>query len=84
MLDAVCTEEDFIHIGYDKIPTMVVTTVFLSLESTHIEYVLECMEKNTSSIGNIKNYILKALYNAPKTMDFYYTNAVNRHFRRKD
>ena len=84
MLDAMCSDEDFTHIGYDKIPTMVLTDVFLSLKSTHIEYVIECMEKNSSNIGNIKNYILKALYNAPKTIEFYYTNAVNKNFRRKD
>ena len=80
MLDAMCSEEDFANMGYDKIPTMVLTDVFLSLKSTHIEYVIECMEKNSSNIGNMKNYILKALYNAPSTIEFYYRNEVNKNF----
>ena len=84
MLDAMCSDQDFINLGMDKIPTMLITDLFLSLKSTHIEYVIECMEKNTSNIGNIKNYLLRALYNARNTMDFYYTNAVNRDFRRND
>ena len=84
MLDAMCSDQDFINLGMDKIPTMLITDLFLSLKSTHIEYVIECMEKNTSNIGNIKNYLLRALYNARNTMDFYYTNAVNRDFRRKN
>jgi len=84
MLDAMCSDQDFINLGMDKIPTMLITDLFLSLKSTHIEYVIECMDKNTSNIGNIKNYLLRALYNARNTMDFYYTNAVNRDFRRDD
>ena len=78
MVDTMCADSDFIHIGFDKIPTMVITDVFLSLKSTHIEYVIECMEKNSTNISNIKNYLLRALYDAPKTIDFYYTMAVNR------
>jgi len=84
MLDAMCCQEDFVQIGRDKIPTMLITDLFLTIKSTHIEYVIECMDKNTSNIGNIKNYLLRALYNARNTMDFYYTNAVNRDFRRDD
>lgn len=78
MVDTMCIDSDFVHIGFDKIPTMVITDVFLSLKSTHIEYVIECMEKNTTNISNIKNYLLRALYDAPKTIDFYYAMAVNR------
>ena len=81
MLDAMCSGQDYVTIGYERIPTMVLTDMFLSLKSTHVEYVIECMEKNASNIGNIKNYLLKTLYNARNTMDFYYTNAVNRDWR---
>ena len=81
ILDAMCSKDDFVSIGYDKIPTVVLTDRLLTLKLTHIEYVIECMDKNTSNIGNIKNYLLKALYNAPTTMDFYYANEVNKNFR---
>ena len=80
MLDAMCSDEDFVIIGYDKIPIKVLTEAFLNLNSTHIEYVIDCMEKNASNIGNMKNYILKALYNAPSTIEFYYRNEVNKNF----
>ena len=81
MVDAMCADNDFVHVGYDKIPTMVITDVFLMLKSTHIEYVIECMEKNSNNISNIKNYLLRALYEAPKTINFYYTMTVNRDFK---
>ena len=43
----------------------------------HIEYVLDCMKKNGSKVRNIKQYLLAALYNAPLTMQSYYTALVN-------
>ena len=81
MVDAMCTDNDFVHVGYDKIPTIVIINIFLGLKSTHIEYVIECMEKNSKNIANIRNYLLRALYESPKTINFYYTMAVNRDFK---
>ena len=43
-----------------------------TLEQPHIEYVLDCMKKNTTKIRNIRSYLLTALYNAPVTMEHYY------------
>lgn len=51
---------------------------FLQLNFFHIEYVLECMNNNTSEIKNIKAYMLTCLYNAPMTMDSYYENRVKK------
>lgn len=42
------------------------------IDSTHIEYVFECLDKNTTFIRNIKKYLLTALFNAPFTIDIYY------------
>ena len=44
---------------------------------SHIEYVLECMDKNTTKVRNIKQYLLAALFNAPSTIGSYYKAAVN-------
>lgn len=63
--------------GMDK-PVTMVKSQYLKLEKTHIEYVLNCMGKNTSKITNIRAYLLTALYNAPLTMNSYYQAAVNR------
>ena len=49
----------------------------LKLTSEHIEYVIDCMRENTSDIRNIKKYLLAALFNAPSTIDSYYTTKVH-------
>lgn len=50
---------------------------FLKLNASHIEYVLDRMRENTTYVRNIKKYLLAALYNAPVTMDSYYTSLVS-------
>lgn len=62
--------------GMDK-PAAMVKSQYLKLEKSHIEYVLNCMGKNTSKITNIRAYLLTALYNAPLTMSSYYQAVVN-------
>ena len=42
-----------------------------------VEYVLHCLEENTSKIKNIKKYLLAALFNAPSTISGYYRAEVN-------
>ena len=46
---------------------------FRMLNYDHIEYVLQQMKRCKPSVGNIRAYLLTALYNAPATMDSYYT-----------
>ena len=62
--------------GEDK-PQDIVKSAFLKLTSNHIEYVMECMRKNKVKANNIKAYMITVLYNAPKTIDAYYSNLVN-------
>ena len=57
---------------YTSFPKETVKSRFLKLDISHIEYVLECMNHNTTKIKNIKKYLLAALYNAPTTIDSYY------------
>ena len=47
------------------------------MDYSHIEYVLECMGKNTTKVKNIKQYLLAALYNAPVTIGHYYAAEAN-------
>ena len=58
-------------------PANLVKGKLLKLNYSHIEYVLECMKKNTTKVKNIKKYMLAALFNAPTTMDGYYRAEVN-------
>ena len=77
MVDTVCSRRETIHIAGDDYPAEVVKSRFLKLNSSHIEYVLDRMRENTTYVRNIKKYLLAALYNAPVTMDSYYTSLVS-------
>lgn len=46
MLDAVCSTAPTIRINGEDMPQQVVKSRFLKLNSSHIEYVLEAMNKN--------------------------------------
>ena len=77
MLDAVCSTSPTIRINGEDMPQQVVKSRFLKLNSSHIEDVLQAMNENPSAIRNIRAYLLTALYNAPLTMDNYYSALVN-------
>lgn len=77
MVDTVCSNREMIRIAGDDYPAEVVRSRFLKLNASHIEYVLDRMRENTTYVRNIKEYLLAALYNAPVTMDSYYTFLVN-------
>ena len=77
MTDTVCKSRRNIIIGKDLMPAAVVRSRLLSLDYSHIEYVLECMGKNTTKVKNIKQYLLAALYNAPVTIGHYYAAEAN-------
>ena len=77
MVDTVCSNREMIRIAGDDYPAEVVKSRFLKLNSSHIEYVLDRMAENTTYVRNIKKYLLAALYNAPATIDSYYTSLVS-------
>ncbi|MDL2327282.1 replication initiator protein A [Ruminococcaceae bacterium OttesenSCG-928-A11] len=75
----VCTLIDgnvLIKIGSQEYPNSYVKKRLLSMDSGHIEYVLDSLVKNTTKIYNIKAYLLATLFNAPVTMENYYAAAV--------
>ena len=77
MVDTVCSKREMIRIAGDDYPAEVVKSRFLKLNSSHIEYILDRMRENTTYVRNIKKYLLAALYNAPTTIDSYYTSLVS-------
>ena len=77
MVDTVCSNREMIRIAGDDYPAEVVKSRFLKLDSSNIEYVLDRMRENTTYVRNIKKYLLAALYNAPATIDSYYTSLVS-------
>ena len=72
MLETVCSKRPYIRIAGDEYPKEVVKSRLLKLSSTHIEYVFDVLDKNTTKVYNIKAYLLSCLYNAPATIDHYY------------
>lgn len=77
MVEAICCRKKTIRLNQEDLPTEVVKNRLLKLNSEHIRYVMDCLEKNTTRVGNIKAYILSCLYNAPVTMGQYYASLVN-------
>ncbi len=80
MLECVCSEAETQNIGKDKVPTELVKSRILKLNSMHIEYIFSCLKENPSKVRNIKSYLKTVLYNAAVTIDNYYTSEVNYHF----
>ena len=66
-----------VRIGGVEKNAAIVKSQFMKLRKEHIEYVINCLKKNTTKIGNIRAYLLTTLYNAPLTMDSYYQTKVN-------
>ena len=76
MLETVCTRRKVIRIAGDDYPAELVKSKFMKLNSSHIQFVIDCMHQNTTKIRNIKKYLLAVLFNAPNTIDSYYTALV--------
>ena len=76
LLDVVCSNRKQIRIAGDDKPAQVVKSQLMKLDSSHIEFVLDCMKQKTTQIRNVKQYILAALYNAPLTINNYYQSLV--------
>lgn len=76
MLDVVCSEND-LFINGRRMPFEVVKSRMLKLNCQHIQYVMDCLNNNTTQVKNIKNYLIATLYNAPATIGCYYTLTAN-------
>lgn len=77
IIETLCSTKDTLNIAGDDYPAMLVKDKMLKINSAHIEYVFECLDKNTTYVRNIKRYLLATLFNAPSTIDSYYAALVN-------
>ena len=71
---------EILRICGEEKPKEVVKSRLMKLDSSHIQYILECLKENSTQIRNIKQYLLATLYNAPVTVDSYYSAQVRREF----
>ncbi len=74
--ETVCSTRSRIRIAGNDCPAGVVRAKLLKLNSEHIRFVMDCLKQNTTRIRNIRQYLLTALFNAPSTMNSYYTALV--------
>lgn len=77
MTEVTVSTNDYIVIASNSFPKEVVKSRFLKLNFSHLEYVMSCFKSNTTKVKNIKKYLLASLFNAPSTMNGYYTAEVN-------
>ena len=77
MVDVLTSKAKTIRISGEDKPANVVKAQFMKLDSSHMEYILDCFKNQTSDIHNIKQYLLTTIYNAPLTIDHYYTAKVS-------
>lgn len=80
ILETVLVKGDSVLIASNQYPRELVKSKFLKLDFMHIEYVISCFKSNTTKVKNIKKYLLAALFNAPSTMDGYYSAEVSHDF----
>ena len=77
LVDTVCATKKYIRVAGSDYPAEVVRSRLLKLNAHHIEFVISCFKENRTKVRNIKQYLLTSLYNAPVTIDSYYTALVH-------
>ena len=77
MTETVCARRKTTRVCGADFPAEVVKSQLLKLDAEHIRFVLKCLHENTSKIKNIKQYLLATLYNAPLTINSYYSALVS-------
>ena len=77
LVETVCARRKTTRISGADFPHEIVRSRFLKLDSSHIEFVMDCLQKNTTQVRNMKQYLLAVLFNAPTTMNNHYTSLVN-------
>lgn len=77
IIDTVSSAKEKFRVNGSYISNRIIESRFLKLNHMHIEFVIDCLSKNTTQIKDIRSYIITALYNAPSTMNLYYASKVN-------
>ena len=77
ILETLCSTAKYIKVGGEKFPADLVKSRLLKVNSSHIEYVFDRIDQNTTKVYNIRAYLLKTLFSAPSTMGHFYTAEVN-------
>lgn len=76
MIDVICTGKQTVRVSGDNLPADVVRSRLMKLNCDHVVYVMDRLNDTETKIRNIRQYTLACLYNAPTTMENYYSARV--------
>ncbi len=78
MVETVMSNRAMIRIAGDDYPFSVVKEKFLQIDYGHMQYIVDCFNEGArnTEIKNIKQYMKAVIFNAPSTIDSYYTAKV--------
>lgn len=78
MVETVMSNRAMILIAGDDYPFSVVKEKFLQIDYGHMQYIIDCFNEGArnTEIKNIKQYMKAVIFNAPTTIDSYYTAKV--------
>ena len=79
--ETLCAKRKTTRIAGADFPHEIIQQRFSKLTASHIEFVLENLNKNTSQIRNIKQYLLTCLFNSVTTIDNAVAAQVNHDMR---
>lgn len=77
MNEVLCSNVEYINISGNNISLDLVKAIFLKVDMSHIQYVINVINNYNKRIGNMKKFIITTLYNSVFTLDAYYTNQVH-------
>ena len=77
VVETMSRNDKTIVIASCRYPIELVKRKLQKLNMFHVQYVVECMSKNSTKVRNIKKYMLASLFNAPTTIKSYYQSQVN-------
>ena len=81
IVETYTTRNEFLTVAKERKPAALVKARFLGIERKHVEYVMSMLNSTGNKVGNIKQYLLTMLYNAPCTFDAYITAEVAHDLR---
>ena len=70
-------DKGVLRIGGIERPVSVVKSRFMQLRYSHMEYVMFCLQRNSSKVENIRAYLLTTLYNSTMTIENFYRSEVH-------
>lgn len=77
MVEVVCSKKEHLRVAGNDFPKAVVQSRLLKLDGEHIRFVFDCLQRNTTQVRNMKQYLLAVVFNAPVTMESHYAAQAN-------